>query len=213
MEMVMPWGQHAGEPLSELPSDYLDWVLRKPSDRIFFNLYLAIERVLRGRGVGVPPTAAWVRRALEIFRAPRKSIIDSHPIPPPSPGATEPVAVRGVTEPVAVRGVTEPVTTDSARTEVAEPTATVAVEWPERCLGSERLFGQPRARLFPLIASHVNTAQGPGRLLSVFRDVCHVALDDAPGRAGRRLVELLRPSDVWPEMPALETARAKVAEA
>jgi hypothetical protein len=63
-------------------------------------------------------------------------------------------------------------------------------------------------RLFPLLASRfcdgrVQTTKGPGRLLSAFRNVCHVVLDSAPLRKGkgkkqRRFVEFLRPCDVWP---------------
>jgi hypothetical protein len=77
--------------------------------------------------------------------------------------------------------------------------------WPASCLESEALFGQPHARLFPLLATgrnpydgqpvpQVQTVRGPGRLLSVFADEAQVALDsDTKGK-----VVFLRPWEVWP---------------
>jgi hypothetical protein len=78
-----------------------------------------------------------------------------------------------------------------------------AVEWPQRCLESERRFGQPCARLYPLIpcgnypgapTGRVMTARGPGRLLAVFADVVQVALDDDP----KSKAAILQPWEVWP---------------
>jgi hypothetical protein len=79
--------------------------------------------------------------------------------------------------------------------------------WPAACLESERLFRQPHARLFPLVALNrkdgrpqpeVMTVCGPGRLLSVFADEAQVALDAALHAAPRRRVTYLKPWEVWP---------------
>jgi len=81
--------------------------------------------------------------------------------------------------------------------------------WPPECLASERLYRMAYARLFPLIAMNkagrvfegrVNTARGPGRLLSVGIHQCHVILDRPSryGRKGKPLVNCLIPLDVWP---------------
>ena len=67
-------------------------------------------------------------------------------------------------------------------------------EWPARCLESEQLFGQPHAKLFPLIGGLVGTAQGPGRLRSVFAERVDVALLSGP--AGK--VTFFRPAEVFP---------------
>jgi hypothetical protein len=63
-----------------------------------------------------------------------------------------------------------------------------AVTWPERCLESERRFGQKYARLFPLIFDarldspngQVQTMRGPGRLLQVAAESVTVLLHDGP---------------------------------
>jgi hypothetical protein len=73
-----------------------------------------------------------------------------------------------------------------------------AAAWPAACLESERLFGQPHARLFPLLSRpdldrRVDTPGGPGRLLSVFAEEVQVAL---AGKAG--VVAFLKPWDVVP---------------
>jgi hypothetical protein len=79
-----------------------------------------------------------------------------------------------------------------------------AVRWPERCLQSERLFGQQRhARLFPLLpdpyrggatSGRVRTSRGLGQLLQVFADRVTVALDAGP----KGKVVFLQPWDVVP---------------
>ncbi len=42
------------------------------------------------------------------------------------------------------------------------------VRWPPECLASEERFGQPHARLFPLIGREVSTPDGRGTLVQVF---------------------------------------------
>jgi hypothetical protein len=79
-----------------------------------------------------------------------------------------------------------------------------AVSWPERCLESERRFGQRQARLYPLIqvrrgdrmfcSGRVQTTRGPGVLLSILADQAAVALDAGP----KGKVVLLKPWEVWP---------------
>lgn len=72
--------------------------------------------------------------------------------------------------------------------------------WPQVCLDSEQLHGQPHARLFPLISEgkadprRVRTTRGTGRLLQVFMDRATVAPDD--GEKGK--VVFLEPREVWP---------------
>jgi hypothetical protein len=77
------------------------------------------------------------------------------------------------------------------------------VTWPKSCLESERLFGQPHARLFPLVpcdnypdapTGRVMTLNGPGRLLQVFAERAAVVLDTGPQDA----MVFLHPSQVWP---------------
>jgi hypothetical protein len=76
------------------------------------------------------------------------------------------------------------------------------VTWPKSCLESERLFGQPHARLFPLVpcgnypdapTGRVMTLNGPGRLLQVFAERAAVVLDAGlPNK-----MTFLHPSQVW----------------
>jgi hypothetical protein len=69
-----------------------------------------------------------------------------------------------------------------------------------RCLESERLFGVPYARLFPLVrprpgdySLRVQTARGCGVLRSVFAREAQVELDAGP----KGKVTFFRPSEVW----------------
>src|SRR5262249_27817323 len=64
--------------------------------------------------------------------------------------------------------------------------------WPERCLESGRLFGQPHARLFPLLDKNVVTARGQGVLHQVFAERAAVLLD------GQDALTFLHPSKVLP---------------
>ena len=62
----------------------------------------------------------------------------------------------------------------------------------ERMEASALRFGQPRARLFPLIDTRVWTPQGAGKLLSVFMDRCEVHPD------GAERTVCVRPDEVLP---------------
>ena len=65
--------------------------------------------------------------------------------------------------------------------------ATAAAPWPAACLEAERRFGQPHARLFPLIGQTVSTPNGAGVLCQVFRDRAAVVVGvDLAGLAGLR---------------------------
>lgn len=50
-------------------------------------------------------------------------------------------------------------------------------DWPPESVTAERLFGQPHAKLFPLIGRKVKTPAGPGTLLQVFAERVTVLLD------------------------------------
>lgn len=65
--------------------------------------------------------------------------------------------------------------------------------WPAECWQSEALYGQPHARLFPLIGRPVWTPQGAGRLVQVFSNRAAVVLDCQPG-----LVAFLDPGAIRP---------------
>ena len=64
--------------------------------------------------------------------------------------------------------------------------------WPRECLECERRFGQPHARLFPLIDRMVMTPSGRGRLIQVFADRVVVVLKTG-GQA-----EYLLPQEIAP---------------
>jgi len=49
--------------------------------------------------------------------------------------------------------------------------------WPPASMDGERRFGQPHAKLFPLIGRKVRTPAGPGTLLQVFAKRVTVLLD------------------------------------
>jgi Protein of unknown function (DUF3631) len=57
--------------------------------------------------------------------------------------------------------------------------------------GSPERFGQPHARLFPLIGKQVWTPRGTGRLETAYATGCGVALDSTPGR-----LTVLRPDEI-----------------
>jgi TubC N-terminal docking domain len=65
--------------------------------------------------------------------------------------------------------------------------------WPTECLESERRFGQPHARLFPLLGRRVATPKGRGRLLQVFASRAAVRLEHAPDILTFLLPEEVRP--------------------
>ena len=44
---TMPFGKHKGEPISECPTEYLDWLIGQ--DWLFDDLRTAIETDLEGR--------------------------------------------------------------------------------------------------------------------------------------------------------------------
>jgi len=71
---------------------------------------------------------------------------------------------------------------------------TEEADWPSECLDYERRFGQPHARLFPLIGKRVTTPRGDGMLLQVFSSQVTVALDRRPGA----VVDIVPPEDVRP---------------
>lgn len=54
--------------------------------------------------------------------------------------------------------------------------------WPPESLDSERRFGHPAARLYPIIGKQVRTQFGTGMLLQVFTDRAAVELDSATGK-------------------------------
>lgn len=68
--------------------------------------------------------------------------------------------------------------------------------WPVECLDSERRFGKPHARLFPLLDQTVETPQGPGRLLQVFAERVAVELTHSPGYVVHFLPEEVSPPGV-----------------
>lgn len=65
--------------------------------------------------------------------------------------------------------------------------------WPVACVGAERRFCQPHARLFPFLGRKVRTPGGPGTLLQVFADRVTVLLDSELGKC-----TLFRPSEIEP---------------
>ena len=64
---------------------------------------------------------------------------------------------------------------------------------PPASLNAERRFGQPYAKLFPLIGRKVRTPAGPGTLLQVFAERVTVLLD---AEMSRRSV--FRPAEIEP---------------
>jgi len=58
----------------------------------------------------------------------------------------------------------------------------VAAAWPRECLESERKFGTPEAKLYPLLNKNVLTPGGVGILRQVFSGLTAVVLEDHPER-------------------------------
>ncbi len=66
--------------------------------------------------------------------------------------------------------------------------------WSPESLEAQRKFGEPSARLYPLIGLRVRTPRGTGKLLQVFVDRAAVLID------GENQVSSLAPVDVLPEL-------------
>lgn len=71
--------------------------------------------------------------------------------------------------------------------------ATGQGNWPPASADSERRFGQPHARLFPLLGRKVRTPAGPGTLLQVFADRVTVLLDSELSKCS-----FFRPTEIEP---------------
>lgn len=65
--------------------------------------------------------------------------------------------------------------------------------WPQASLDAERRFGQPHARLFPLLKRKVRTPKGNGRLEQASADLVTVFLDAEPGKCS-----WFRPGQITP---------------
>jgi hypothetical protein len=78
-----------------------------------------------------------------------------------------------------------------------------ALPWPPACLAAAQRFGQPHARLFPLIGQGVMTPDGPGVLEQVFHDRAAVIPDvDAAHLATLRPDDTPRLTFLPPDMVA-----------
>ena len=66
--------------------------------------------------------------------------------------------------------------------------------WPAACLDSERRFGRPEARLYPLLGQSVRTPAGTGTLVQVFAQAAAVVLDADPSRLRRLPPDTVRPA-------------------
>ena len=68
------------------------------------------------------------------------------------------------------------------------------VEWLQECLDSEKRFGEPHAKLFPLLGKRVWTSHGSGILWRVFADSAGVALE-----SDSKKVTFVKPEEVGPK--------------
>jgi hypothetical protein len=72
--------------------------------------------------------------------------------------------------------------------------------WPRESLAVQQRFGQPHARLFPLLGRKVRTPAGSGTLLQVFKDHVTVVLDSELSRCSCFLPCQIEPANgEWTE--------------